>query len=221
MMLNVKLVKLKSWKHLSCIAALIGGIQFIVVTFIAMFFYPDGYSFTEDYFSFLGTTINVRTYSPNRISRILFVIACVVAGASLIPFWIVITTLFKNSDIARYLSYFGSILGIISSPLLMGAGIFPGDKMYETHSFSAKYFFLLFAAAILIYSIAILLNENYQNIYAFIGFGFSVLIVLYILRFFIQIGPLMQKIIAYGFISWAGLQVIKIWKTINLQDREQ
>ena len=186
-----------------------------------MFFYPDGYSFTEDYFSFLGTTINVRTYSKNTISRILFVIACVVAGASLIPFWIVITTLFKDTELTRSLSYVGSMFGILSSPLLMAVGIFPGDKMYDIHAFVAKYFFLLFAISILIYSVAILFNENYQNSYAIIGFGFSALIVMYILRVFIQIGPLMQKIIAYGFILWAGLQVIKIWKMLNLQEPDQ
>ena len=218
---NIKKEYLKSWKHLSCIIALIGGIQFIVVTIVAMFFYPDGYSFTEDYFSFLGTTVNVRTYSQNTISRILFVIACVVAGASLIPFWIVITTLFKDKEITRYLSYFGSLLGIIASPLIMGVGIFPGDKMYDIHNFAARYFFLLFAIAILIYSIAILFNENYQNFYAFIGFGFSVLIVLYIMRVFIQIGPLMQKIIVYGFIIWATLQVLKIWKRIESENSVQ
>ena len=214
----VKLEYLKSWKHLSCIVALIGGIQFIVVTIVAMFFYPDGYSFTEDYLSYLGTTINVRTYSDNTISRILFIIACVVAGASLIPFWIVITTLFKDTEITRSLSYVGSMFGILSSPLLMGIAIFPGDKMYAIHAYMARYFFILFAISILIYSVAILFNENYQDFYAFMGFGFSILILLYIMRIFIHIGPLMQKIIVYGFISWAGLQIIKIWKSIESEN---
>jgi hypothetical membrane protein len=86
---------------------LIWGLQFIVVTFIAMFFYPDGYSFTENYLSHLGNTINIRTGSPNDVSRFLFVMACIVAGACLIPFWIVLATLFTESNLMRVLSLFG------------------------------------------------------------------------------------------------------------------
>jgi hypothetical membrane protein len=214
-MVGLKLEDLKSWKQLSCLIALLGGLQFIILTFIAMFLYPDGYSFTDNYLSHLGTTITVESHSPNMTCRILFLLACVIAGASLIPFWIVMTTLFTESEITRYFSYFGSFIGLVSSPLLMGIGIFPGNTHYFEHAFSARYFFLLFAAAILIYSVAILLKKDYQNIYAFVGFGFSLLIVLFIFRFFTPINPLMQKIIAYGFILWSAFQITKIWRIIG------
>jgi hypothetical membrane protein len=211
-MVSIKLEDLKSWKRLSCIISLFGGLQFIVVTFIAMFFYPDGYSFTEDYFSHLGTTVNMKTGSPNDVSRFLFVMACVITGVCLIPFWIVLLTLFTASKLMKALSLFGSLLGVISCPFLMGIGIFAGDTQPSLHVLSTRMFFLLFAAAILIYSIAILFNAEYQNIYSIIGIAFSILIVLFVLRFFIQINVIMQKIIVYGFCSWALLQITKIWK---------
>lgn len=214
-MVTLKIEDLKAWKRLSCIISLFGGLQFIIVTFLAMFFYPDGYSFTEDYFSYLGTTVNLRTGAPNDVSRLMFVIACVVAGACLIPFWIVIATLFNESKIMKTLSLFGSLLGIISCPFLMGVGIYAGDTEYSLHVLSTRTFFLLFAAAILIYSIAILFNAEYQTIYSIIGIAFSIIIVLFVLRFFIQINVIMQKIIVYGFCLWALLQITKIWKQLK------
>ncbi len=216
-MVGLTLEDLKSWKRLCCIITVLGGFQFMLITFIAMFFYPDGYSFTEDYFSYLGTTVNVKTGSPNNISRVLFLIACVVAGVSLIPFWIVITTLFTESKFMRYISLFGSIIGAISSVFLMGVGIYAENTHYFLHSSSAKMFFLFFIIAILTYSFAILLNSEYQNIYSFIGIVFSItiitiIIILYVFRYSIQISVITQKIIVYGFCLWAVLQISNVWK---------
>ena len=209
---NLKLEYLISWKRLSCLIAVFGGVQFVILTLIAMFLYPDGYSFAEDYLSHLGTTITYDNFSPNMICRILFLVACVLAGVSLIPFWIAMTTLFKESEIAKYFGYIGSFLGLISSPLLMAVGIFPGDTHYIEHAFSARYFFMLFALAILVCSIAILLKDDYHNVYAFVGFAFSILILLYTSGFFAPINSLMQKVIIYGFISWSALQITRIWR---------
>ena len=219
---GLKLDDLKSWKRLSCIIALLGGMQFIIITFIAaIFFYPDGYSFTEDYISYLGTTVNVRTGSNNLISSVLFVIACVTVGASLIFFWIVMTTIFDDNKIMKIFSYIGSLLGLISSPLIMGVGIFPGNTHHFEHAFSATYFFLSFAGAIFFYSIAILLKKDYSNIYAFVGFVFSIIVGLIILRIFIQYNPIIQKVIVYGYILWAAFQITKIWKFIDLENKDQ
>jgi hypothetical membrane protein len=96
----------------------------------------------------------------------------------------------------------------------MGIGIYAGDTQHTLHALSARMYFLLFAAAILIYSIAILFNRDYPKIYSMIGIVFSILIVLYILSFFIQINAIMQKIIVYGFCLWALLQITIIWKQL-------
>ena len=217
-MTGLTLEHLKSWKRLCCIIIVLGGFQFILLTFIAMFFYPGGYSFTEDYFSDLGTTVNVKTGSPNDISRVLFLIACVVAGASLIPFWIVMSTLFTESKFTKYISLFGTIMGAISSLFLMGVGIYPANIHYSLHTMSAKMFFVFFIIAILVYSFVILLNSEYQNIYSFIGIVFSLssIISLYIFRSSIHISAIMQKIIVYGFCLWAVLQISNVWKEYGI-----
>jgi len=214
---GLKIDDLKSWKRLSCLIAVIGTLQMIVLSLIAMLIYPDGYSFTEHYFSHLGLT---RTPNglDNTVCQILFIIALVSAAIGLIPFWIVMTTIFSELKGIKYLSYFGSILGLISSPFLIGVAIFPGDTQGALHSMSARNFFLLFAVAILVYSIAIFFNKDYQNIYAIVGIIFSIIIVLFIFRFFSDINPIMQKTIIYCFCLWGALQITKIWKEVGIQN---
>jgi len=211
---GLTLEDLKSWKRIGCLISVVGTLQMIVLTFIAMIFYPDGYSFAEHYFSHLGLA-RTPDGKPNSISQILFIIALVVAAISLIPFWVVMTTIFTDLEGVKYLSYFGSILGLISSPFLIGIAIFPGDTHGALHSISARNFFLLFAIAILMYSIAIFFNKDYQNIYAIVGIIFSVIIVLFIFRFFSAINPIMQKTIIYGFCLWGAFQITKIWKEVG------
>jgi len=208
------LEKIKSWKQIACIFAIIGAVQFIIITFIAMLLYADGYSFTGHYISHLGTTKTVKG-SPNTIPRILFIITCVIAGISLIPFWIVITTLFLDSPLMKYVSLLGSTLGLISTPFIMALAIYAADTHGPEHSITTRIFFLLFAAAILIYSIAILLNSDYQNSFSFVGIAFSIIIVLFIFGYFRFMNIIMQKIIVYGFIVWASIQVIKVWKLVS------
>ncbi|TFG06236.1 MAG: hypothetical protein EU539_08180 [Promethearchaeota archaeon] len=205
---------LKSWKRFFCAITLLGGFQFILLTVIAMLFYPDGYSFTHDYLSYLGTTINMKTGSPNIISRTLFLIACVVVGASLIPFWIVISTLFSKSKLIKSINISGSIMGILSSVCLMGIGIFAEDTHSIMHVSLAKMFFSFIMVAILIHSLALLLDAKYLNIYSFTGVAFCMIsiILLYAFRTSIVLSIVMQKAMVYGYCVWVVLQISKIWK---------
>ncbi|MFX1338979.1 MAG: DUF998 domain-containing protein [Promethearchaeota archaeon] len=216
-MVGLKLEDLKSWKRISCLIAIIGTLQMIVLTLIAMILYPDGYSFSEHYFSHLGLT-RTPNGSDNSVCRILFIVALVGAAIGLIPFWLVMTTIFSKLEVIKYLSYFGSTLGLISSPFLIGVAIFPGDTQGALHSMSARNFFLLFAIAILVYSIAIFFNKDYHNIYAIVGIMFSIIIVLFIFRFFSAINPIMQKTIIYCFCLWGALQITKIWKEVGVEN---
>ncbi|TFG13411.1 MAG: hypothetical protein EU535_04980 [Promethearchaeota archaeon] len=217
-MVNLKIENLKTWKTIACVITLAGGFQFILLTFIAMFFYPDGYSFTGDYFSYLGTTVNLKTGSPNTISRILFFTACVIVGASLIPFWLVISTVFTETNLLKYIGISGSITGIISSICLMGVGIFAEDTHYVIHTSLAKMFFSFIIIAILIYSFAILLNSAYHNIYSLIGIAFSisVILMLYIFRNSMLMNIIMQKVIVYGYCAWVTLHIFEILKKIGI-----
>lgn len=125
-----------------------------------MIFYHSSYPFTEYTFSYLGCTI-AENGMDNTIPRILFIFACTIAAASLIPFWIIMPTLFSDSKTTKNLSLGASICGFISAPFLSLIAIIPSDTNYNEHMLVTNKFFLLFAAAILIDSIAILLKEDY------------------------------------------------------------
>jgi len=51
---------LKDWKTLACILTVVGVSQFIIFTIVAMFLYPEGYSFLENNFSDLGSTVVIN-----------------------------------------------------------------------------------------------------------------------------------------------------------------
>jgi hypothetical protein len=214
-MTGLNLESIKSWKRLGCLITLIGGLQMLILTTIAMIVYPGGYDFSSQYFSHLGLSKSTNG-SPNTISQALFMVGLIGAGIGLIPFWIIIPTLFSELKYVNYVAYLGSFIGIFTSPLLIGVAVFPGDTQGALHGFCARYLFLTFSAAIFLYSIAIFFNRNYENIYGFVGIVFSVIIIMFIFRFFAFINPIMQKTIIYGFCLWSLYQISQIWKTISI-----
>ncbi len=210
----LKLEELKNWKRLGCLLAVIGAVQFMVLSSVAMIFYPGGYSIMDNYLSHLGQ-IEVAGES-NTISYVLWVVATVVAGLILIPFWIVLRTLFTKTRGNR-ISLIGTSLGVVSGPFLIGIGIFSMSTHASAHGLATIVFFLLFAAAIAVYSVAILFNEEYPNMYSFVGVVFSILIVLFVGGAFAAIDVLMQKIIVYGFVVWVLFQVTKVWPAVGTE----
>ena len=209
----------KFWKRFACIIAIIGIVQYIIITTIGMIFFPDGFSIVDNYFSHLGMTIAKGL--PNTISRIMFVTACVIMGVLLIPFWLIIPTLFRQTKTMKCISYFGTFFGLLSSPFLMALAIIPLDIFLIAHGFSAMCFFLFFSLAIFIYSFAIFLNQKYKNKYALISFIFSIIAFLYTFQLYpnyinissknLYIYPSIQKLVFYCYCIWVIFQVSKIW----------
>lgn len=206
---------LKSWKRIFSLYTIIGAILFLILTIIAMLTYPVPYDFGGHYFSSLGVT-HVKTGNlPNPVSSTIFLITMIIAGSSLIPFWIIIRELFIDVEKASKIATVGTILGLASAPLAMGVGIFPGDIAPLPHTISANGFFISISAAIILYSIAILLNDNYPNPFAYIGIAIAIIVFLYVFGAFRFADPLFQKICVYSFIIWAFIQTIKVWQEVG------
>ncbi len=166
---------------------MVGCIQFIVLTFIAMLFYrggthidpnSSGYMFFYNFFSDLGQTIS---YSGelNTISFFLFLISVSFIGLSYIPFFLTISSTFKNSDIERKLSIACSIIGVFSSVLFIGIAFAPENVFSDIHSlFVFSAFFLAFIAS-LILAYLTYFNKNYSIVFPLGYMVFSSLIVIY------------------------------------------
>lgn len=221
----VSSLNVNSLKRIASLVTFFGCFQFIIVTLIAMVFYPGGYNFFFDYFSTLGRTQTVDLV-PNSLASLMFLIACIIAGAVIIPFLLVIPSLFTGKKSTKNLSWIGSSVGILSVPFLWILAIFPTDVFPGTgglHDIGSKGFFLLFAAMIVLYSIAILRNEEYHNVYGIVGIILAIFVVGYVLNTSIKgsvpflsfIDPFWQKVLVYSFIGWAMLQVTKVWQYLG------
>ena len=194
-------MEIKNIGRLACIVTVFGVVQFIFLTFLAALFYPGGFDFFGYYFSDLGAAV-AKNGEPNSISSVLFPVTLILVALALVPFWLVIYSLFKESRVEKVLSILGSALGLVSSPFIIGVALFPIDTQLETHILLTLTFFSLFVLATLLYSIDIILNRNYPNYFGIVG------LVLFAISLVILIDPLapyvafLQTIVIYGYFVW-------------------
>ncbi len=211
---NISIDDFKSIGRLACLSTIFGVLQFLLLTSLAALLYPGGYDYLGYYFSDLGAVV-ARNGTSNSFSSTLFFITLALTGLAMIPFWLILPSLFKESTVEKFLSILGSFIGLIAVPLLIAVGYFPMDTQSELHSFFARYMFLTFGIAIFIYSIAILVNQNYSNFYSAIGFVIFILVIIYV---FFELGDLstfVQKVIVYSYFLWAFIQVFSIWPSVK------
>jgi len=200
----------RSLEQLLCIVTIFGVLQFIILTFVAGIFYPGGYDYSNYYFSDLGAVM-ARNGEVNLISSKIFTAALTVVALTFIPFWIIIRSLFTKSRIERVLSSVGSALGLLSSPFIIGVGMYPIDTKLETHFIVTLTFFSLFTVASLLYSIAIILNQKYPSNLGIIGlilFGISIMVYLNPLAPYVAF---LQNVLAYGYFVWILVPIKLLW----------
>jgi len=202
--------------RLACLVTIFGVGQFLLLTFLAALFYPGGYDYFGYYFSDLGA-VEARNGEPNSISRLLFSMALTMIALTLIPFWLIIRRLFRESKVEKVLSVLGSILGLLSSPFAIGVGLFPIDTQLETHFIVTLILVLLFALASLLYSIAIILNQNYSNYLGLVAF---VLFAISVASFATSLsdpslGAFLQKVVGYGYFIWTLIPTYLFWSSVR------
>ena len=210
---SLNLKRLKNWKYLGAFLGMIGGIQFIIITIIAMIIYPGGYSFWENYFSELGTTVSVTNGQPNTTGYIMFAIVCTVSAIFLIPFMLSLRTVFTEKKASLYISTLGTVLGLIMAPFLSLLALLPPDILMEQHMIATRIFFLFCALTIVVYSIAILFNDIYEKTYAYFGIAIGIYVMVHLLV--LLYNAVSQKFTVYIMITWIIIQGFKLWKVLE------
>ena len=198
-------------------------VQFVVLTAVAMFFYPGGtfvdplsrgYSFFHNFFSDLGRT---RTHSgePNTVSAILFFVALTLVGLGLAAFFLAMPRFFQGRP-ARLLSRLGAGAGLLSGLSFVGVAFTPADLIGWLHRLFVQVAFVAFFVAVLLYIASILRTGAYPNRYALLFGAFVVLLAAYLVLLFF--GPSLltsrgliihatgQKIIVYAAVVAALIQ---------------
>lgn len=150
-----------------------GGLQFVILTFLAMLFYPGGtvgnplaehYIFFENFFSDLGRTQDFENNS-NLISRILFTISLSLQGVLIILFFYTIPTLFPKDKKTKRWTFLIALLGMIAGIGFIGIAHTPWDLDRPIHVFFVNLGFRLLLLSTLLTLVRIYKTDYFPNIY--------------------------------------------------------
>ncbi len=191
---------LKDWKKNIYIYGIIGIIQFILLTGIAMIFYAGGtifnhflpgYSFWFNYISDLGMTI-AWSGASNLISKVLFSIAILIMSITMFFSFLAMTFLFMRSKKTKWFSIFGTCFALISAIGFIGLVFASEDSNMTIHLLVAAFGYGSIFLTAIFYSIAIFLDKDYPNRYAVALL--VMVIALFIFILLILIGPGIQAL---------------------------
>jgi hypothetical membrane protein len=176
---------------------------FLVLSSLAMYYYPGGtihdrgttgYTFWHNYFSDLGRT---RSWSGarNTVSNQLFRSSLFLASGSLIAFFILLPSLFKETT-PRMWALLSALLGIAAALCYIGIAMNPLDVDYRAHTVFVRAGFIAFLLMSFSYARAIRTAPAYPDHYAFV-------LILFSLVLFVQVA-----IMLFGPRSWSSPQAL-------------
>ena len=195
-----------------------GCAQFVVLTIIAMFFYPGGtfvspatkgYSFFRNFFSDLGRT-QTHSGASNTVAAILFFVALTLAGLGLASFFLAMPRFFRQARLPLRFSRLGSAAGLVSGLAFVGVAWAPVNLVGWLHRLFVQVAFLAFFLAVLFYIGAMLQTRTYPRRYAYICGAFVLLLAAYLVLLFF--GPSLLS--ATGLIIHAAGQKIIVYAAL-------
>ena len=201
---------------LSFLVGFLGAIQFFCLSTYAMYMYPGGtlhqpqldyYAFFYNFFSDLGRTYTFDRQS-NASCHLIFKTTLCISGLSTMVFFCAQTQLFRNK-IAKNLSFFTCLLGVIAGLSYIGIGTTPWNIDYWGHRFYVRIGFLSFLGMAFFYALTIFIEPLYPPKYAWALLLFSLVLLTQILIMFLAtnawhsnealfLQALAQKIVVYA-----------------------
>lgn len=226
----VLLKLIKNWKLFASLFIIFGPTQYIILTAVAMLFYAGGtminplspgYYFWGNFFSDLGRVIALSG-APNVISFTIFTITAIILSLSFIPFTFVISSYFKSNKNQYLVARIGSLICLISIVFLMGTILTPWDLFDKVHLMFANLFNLTGVLGIVFFTIAVLYNKDYPNLYGFVYIALLIIAVIYTIVLIsipksitldgLIIQASMQKVSQYSFLLCFLIQGYGAWK---------
>jgi len=227
----VVLLKLiKNWKLFASLFIIFGPAQYIILTAVAMLFYAGGtmidplspgYHFWGNFFSDLGRVIALSG-APNVVSFTIFTISASVLSISFIPFAFVISSYFKRDKKQYLVARIGSFICLTSIIFLIATILTPWDVFDKTHLMFANLFNINGILGVVFFTIAVLYNKDYPNLY---GFVYIALLIIAVISSIVLINipksitldgliiqASMQKFSQYSFLLCFLIQGFGAWK---------
>ena len=213
--------------------SVLGAIQFVLLTLIAMIVYPGGtrldqttpgYSFFSNFFSDLGR-LEALSGDPNILSALLFIIALSGLGLSFLGYFLIIPDVFIDTEEERRYSNIASILGKCSVVAFIGIAFAPADIFPLIHDLLV---FTGFTLVAIVSGIAFLLTRNderfsksYTIIFLILFFvilcygGLSLFIPTIVTETHLTIRVTTQKVVVYTLLISFLFQNYGIWKILR------
>jgi hypothetical protein len=227
----VVLLKLiKNWKLFASLFIIFGPAQYIILTAVAMLFYAGGtmidplspgYYFWGNFFSDLGRVIALSG-APNVVSFTIFTITATLLSLSFIPFAFVISSYFKSDKKQYLIARIGSLICLTSIIFLIASILTPWDVFDRTHLMFANLFNITGVLGIVFFTIAVLYNKDYPNLYGFVYIALLIIAVIYTIVLIsipksitvdgLIIQASMQKFSQYSFLLCFLIQGYGAWK---------
>ena len=200
---------MKNWKKIGGIIGVIGCVQFLIFSTIAMFNYSggtswnksaEGYTFWHNVMSDLGRTVSYSGIS-NTFSSTIFNSSLIFFGISIIIIYLSIRSLVLTDKFI----FFITIIGIISGIGIIGVGFTPDDILSDEHIIAVWIWILSLSTVLILIIISKIINHSYDSIY-YISFILLLAVSIHIgqglLGMWSPIVASTQKIVVYLNISW-------------------
>ena len=226
----VLLKLIKNWKLFASLFIIFGPAQYIILTAVAMLFYAGGtmidplspgYYFWGNFFSDLGRVIALSG-APNVVSFTIFTITATLLSLSFIPFAFVISSYFKSDKKQYLVARIGSLICLTSIIFLIASILTPWDVFDRTHLMFANLFNITGVLGIVFFTIAVLYNKDYPNLYGFVYIALLIIAVIYTIVLIsipksitvdgLIIQASMQKFSQYSFLLCFLIQGYGAWK---------
>ncbi len=221
---------IKNWKLFASVFIIFGPAQYVVLTAVAMVFYAGGtmidplnpgYYFWGNFFSDLGRVF-AHSGAPNVVSFTIFTITAFLLSLSFIPFAVVISSYFKRDKKQYLIARIGSVISLTSVVFLIATIFTPWDIFDRTHLLFANLFNLTGVLGVVFFTIAVLYNKDYPNLYGFVYIALLIIAIIYtivlisipksITSDLLVIQASMQKISQYSFLLCFLIQGYGAWR---------
>lgn len=202
--------------------SMIGIIQFVILSVVAMLFYTggssvdhnsEGYSIAYNLLSDLGRTV-AYSGNSNIISSLIYNISLLSMGCLLIPFFIAMPKFLRLDSDTKWFSIPGSAFGILMAMTFVGASITPADIMLDIHQFLGQIAFITGLPLAIAFTVAILAHDDFPKRYAYIWVIFGSIQFIFLIVMFLylegegisMIFAIGQKIAVYGLVCSIFIQ---------------
>ena len=221
---------IKNWKLFASLFIIFGPAQYIILTAVAMLFYAGGtminplspgYYFWGNFFSDLGRVIALSG-APNVVSFTIFTITALILSFSFIPFAFVISSYFKGNKKQYLVARIGSLICLTSIVFLIFTIFTPWDIYDRTHLLFANLFNITGMLGIVFFTIAVLYNKDYPNLYGFVYIALLTIAAIYTIILIsipkaitldgLILQASMQKFSQYSFLLCFLIQGYGAWK---------